>query len=217
MKLILRSYFRSSASYRVRIGLSLKGLAFEYVPVHLVKEGGDQNKPAYRAEQNPMGQVPVLHVVEDDGTSARLTQSVAILEYLDERFPDPPLLPRDPLVRACVRTAVEIVNSGVQPLHNLGVLAEVKKLGGDEKAFAKAAVEKGLTALEAETERFGGVFTVGDAITLADVFLVPQLFAARRFGADLGLCPRLSEVEARLLATPAFEAAHPERQPDYAP
>jgi maleylpyruvate isomerase len=207
----LHNYFRSSASYRVRIGLALKGLSYEYVPVHLLKDGGHQNAPSYKAELNPMGQVPVLEV---DATT-RLTQSVAILEYLEETHPDPALLPKAPASRARVRAAVETINSGIQPLHNLGVMAEIRRLGGDDKVFAKGVIEKGLVALEAQHAAFGGAFFVGDTLTLADVFLVPQMFAARRFGADTTLVPRLRALDEKLTALAAFQAAHPERQPDY--
>jgi maleylpyruvate isomerase len=207
----LHNYFRSSASYRVRIGLALKGLSYEYVPVHLLKDGGQQNAASYKAELNPMGQVPVLEV---DATT-RLTQSVAILEYLEETHPEPALLPRDPATRARVRAAVETINSGIQPLHNLGILAELRRLGGDEKAFARGAIEKGLEALEAQHASFGGAFLIGDTLTLADVFLVPQMFAARRFGADPTLTPKLRALDEKLTALAPFQAAHPERQPDY--
>ncbi len=214
MKLTLYNYFRSSASYRVRIGLALKGLAYEYVAIHLLKDGGEQNRAEYKAAKNPMGQVPVLEIAED-GNVTRLIQSVAILEYLDERFATPPLLPKDTLGRARVRAIVEIINSGMQPLHNLGVMAEIRRLGGDDKLFAKGAIDKGLAALEAEAKAFGGQFFAGGDVTLADVFLIPQLYGARRFGADLTICPTLCEIEARLLVLPAVAAAHPERQPDY--
>ncbi len=208
----LYSYFRSSASYRVRIGLALKGLEYEYVAINLVKDGGEQHADAHRA-RNLMEQVPVLEITEAGATSL-LTQSVAILEYLDERHPSPPLFPKTPLARAAVRRAVEIVNSGIQPLQNLRVMQEVKKLGGDEKAFAKGANETGLAALEAEAARSGGRFSIGDEVTLADVFLVPQLFSARRLGVDVARYERLVAIDTALDALPAFAGAHPDRQPD---
>ena len=211
----LYNYFRSSASYRVRIGLEVKGLSFEYVPIHLLKDGGDQHKPSYKAELNAMAQVPVLEVADEGGALVRLTQSVAILEYLNERWPDPPLLPKEAVARARVRSCVEIINSGIQPLQNLGTMAEVRRLGGDDKAFAREANNKGLVALEAEAKRFSGEYLVGDALTLADVFLVPQMFGARRFQADLSLTPTLVALDQRLCELAPFQKAHPERQPDF--
>jgi maleylpyruvate isomerase len=208
----LYSYYRSSASYRVRIGLSLKGLAFEYVPVNLVNSGGEQHSGAHK-RKNPMEQVPVLEW-EEGGRTVWLTQSVAILEYLDERYPDPPLFPGDPLQRAAVRRSVEIVNSGIQPLQNLAVLAEIKRLGGDAGAFARAANERGLAALESEAATFGGAFMIGDSMTLADVFLVPQMYSARRLRVDLSAYPNVVRIDDRLTRMPAIAAAHPDHQPD---
>jgi maleylpyruvate isomerase len=208
----LCSYYRSSASYRVRIGLSLKGLAFEYVPVDLIKNGGEQHS-APHIRRNRMGQVPVLEW-EEGGKTVRLTQSVAILEYLDERHPEPPFFPRDPLARAAVRRAVEIVNSGIQPLQNLHVMAEIKRLGGDDQAFARAANERGLTALEDEAMSGDGAFLIGDSLTLADIFLVPQMYSARRLGVDLSPYPKIVRIDDMLTRMPAIAAAHPDRQPD---
>jgi maleylpyruvate isomerase len=210
----LYGYFRSSASYRVRIGLALKGLAYDYVAVNLIKDGGEQHGDDHRA-RNLMEQVPVLEL-EDGGRAVLLTQSVAILEYLDERFPEPPLMPKDPLARAAVRRCVEIVNSGIQPLQNLLVMREIKRAGGDDKGFARAANERGLAALEHEARTHGGDFMVGGALTLADVFLAPQMFSARRLGVDVAAYPTLVRVDEALAKHPAFAAAHPDRQPDAA-
>lgn len=210
----LYGYFRSSASYRVRIGLGLKGLSYEYVPVNLVRDGGEQHGDAHRA-RNRMEQVPVL-VVEEDGQVFDLTQSVAILEYLDERYPEPKLLPGDRKQRALIRRAVEIVNSGIQPLQNLSMLQEISRLGGDDKAFAKAANERGLAALEVEAKANAGQFFFGDAPTMADVFLVPQMFGARRFKVDLTPFPTLVRIDEALAKIPAVAAAHPDKQPDAA-
>lgn len=211
----LFSYFRSSCSYRVRIALALKGLAYEYVPVHLLKDGGEQNAGAYRA-LNAMAQVPTLEIEHRPGVVVRLTQSVAICEYLEERFPEPALMPSDPLARATVRKCVEIINSGIQPLQNLSTMADIKRLGGDATVFARAANERGLAALEVEAEASGGPYLTGASITLADVFLVPQIFAARRFDVDTARFPRLTEIDAKLAEHPAFVAAHPSRQVDAA-
>lgn len=211
----LYGYFRSSASYRVRIGLGLKGLSYEYIPVNLIRDGGEQHGAAHR-ERNRMEQVPVL-VLEENGAPFELTQSVAILEYLDERYPEPRLLPVDRKERAFVRRAVEIVNSGIQPLQNLSLLQELARLGGDDKAFARAANERGLAALEIEAKARAGRFFLGDTPTLADVFLVPQMYSARRFKVDLTPFPTLVRVDEELAKIPAVAAAHPDKQPDAAP
>ncbi|MFO0553706.1 MAG: maleylacetoacetate isomerase [Polyangiaceae bacterium] len=212
----LYGYWRSSSSYRVRIGLHLKGVAFEQRPVHLLKDGGEHKTESFRA-LNPMAQVPVLAVTSEGGEVEHLVQSVAILEYLEEAYPTPQLLPTSALERARVRAAVEIVNSGIQPLQNLSVLGEVKRLGGDATDFARRANEHGLHALERLANTMNKPYLAGDAITLADVFLVPQLYSARRFGVDLEKLPRLLEIEARLAAHQAFAAAHPDQQPDAQP
>jgi maleylpyruvate isomerase len=203
----LYGYWRSSATWRVRIGLSLKGITYETVPVHLVH--GDQRSPDHRA-RNPLAQVPVLEL--EDGT--RLTQSLAILSYLDARFSSPPLLPSEPLARARAWEAAEIINSGIQPLQNMGVLQDVEALGGDRTAFGRRAIERGLAALEAITSRFESRFLVADFPTVADICLVPQLYNARRFHVDLAPFPRLTDVESRCIEWPAFAAAHPDVQPD---
>lgn len=209
----LYSYFRSSCAYRVRIALGLKRVAYETVSVHLLKSGGEQHAEGYRSK-NPMEQVPLLEIEHEPGVVVQLTQSVAILEYLEERFPEPRLLPVCAFLRARVRKCVEIVNSGIQPLQNLSVMSHIKGLGGDGAAFARAANERGLSALEGESADAGGAFVVGDALSLADVLVVPQMYSARRLGVDLARYPRLSDLEARLTALPAFAAAHPDRQPD---
>lgn len=209
----LYGYWRSSCTWRVRIALELKQLAYEVVPVHLIKDGGEHQREGFR-ELNPMAQVPVLEV-EDDGVQ-RLSQSLAIIEYLDERFPTPPLLPGTARLRARIRQLAEMVNAGIQPLQNLGVLGRLDELGvGDQrKAWSQHFIAKGLAALEAEAHGDAGRFLVGDAITLADVCLVPQLYNARRFGCELSAYPTLLAVEAACEAVDAFQKAHPDRQPD---
>ena len=216
MTIKLYSYWRSSSSYRVRIVLALKKIDVEYVPIHLLTGGGAQFSGDYRA-RNPLEQVPVLEV-DDESGSLRLTQSVAICEYLDERWPDASLLPAHAGMRAQVRKCVEIVNSGIQPMQNLSLLRELKHAGVDEKAFAKRANERGLGALEIEAKSMGGERLVGDSLTLADVFLVPQIYAARRFGIDVEAAfPTLARIDRALTNHPAFAAAHPDRQPDAEP
>lgn len=208
--LVLRSYFRSSCSWRVRIALRWKGLAHDYVPVHLLRD--EQHAEDHRAV-NPMEQLPVLLV---DGVP--VSQSLAILEYLEEAHPEPALLPREPLARARARQLAEIVNSGIQPLQNLGVM---RKLGRDFGADKDAQVRwcrdwilKGLGALERLTAEGGGACCVGDAPTIADCCLVPQLYNARRFGVDVAAFPALARIEAGLLAIEAFAETHPDKMPD---
>jgi len=215
MKFVLHSYWRSSASHRVRIGLGLKHLAFEYVGVDIV--AGAQKADAYRAK-NPMGQVPTLEITEDDGTRIALTQSLPILEYLDERWPDPPILPRDPYLRAKARGLAEIVNAGIQPMQNIMTTRRIKKLGGDDVAWVQPYIADGLAAFARMVEETAGQFCVGDTPTIADCCLVPQLAAARRYRVELGQpLERLLAIEARCLALPAFADAMPDRQPDAVP
>ena len=208
----LYGYYRSSCSYRVRIVLNLKGIEVEHVPVHLVRGGGEQFAPDFVAK-NPMAQVPLLEL--DSGE--RLAQSVAIVEYLEETVPTPPLLPHEPIARARVRALVEMVNSGIQPLQNTRVLGELTNRGVDPGEWGRLFVRLGLEAIERTAAASAGQFLVGDALTLADVYLVPQLYNGRRFGVDLSLFPTLLRVEAACLALPAFDRARPERQPDAEP
>lgn len=212
MKYTLYNYFRSSASWRVRIGLHLKGIAFTYVAVPLL-EGANRTE-AYAA-MNPMRQVPTL-AVEDEATGTRheLAQSIAILEYLDETHPDPPFLPRDPIARARVRQLAEIVNSGIQPHQNNGTLAGISKIGGDGPAWARSFITDGLAAMEAIARRTAGRFLVGDSPTIADICLVPQLYGARRYGADISAIPTLLRVEEACNALDGFRRAHADAQPD---
>ena len=212
----LYGYWRSSASWRVRIALNLKGLAYEYDPINLIADGGQQNNEAYRA-LNPMQQVPTLEV-DVGGEMRRLTQSIAIIEYLEERFPTPALLPTDPYLRARARALAEVVNSGIQPLQNLEPQRYVREvLKGDAKAWTEHFIGRGMKALESLASETAGRFLVGDEVTIADVCLVPQMFAARRFGVDPASLPTLSRVEAACNELVAFEAARPERQPDAPP
>ncbi|WNG40079.1 maleylacetoacetate isomerase [Archangium violaceum] len=212
----LYNYWRSSASWRVRIGLNLKGLSYEYVPVHLVKDGGEQHSEAYRAI-NPMRSVPTLEFTEA-GQVRHLAQSMAILEYLEERHPSPALLPADPYLRARCRMVSEIANSGIQPLHNLAVLQRVKgELKGDDKAWSAYWIDRGLTAFQASIQDTAGRYCFGDSVSFADIFLTPQLYAARRFGVDLAPYALLTRIEAACASLPAFQAAHADRQPDAVP
>lgn len=212
----LYSYWRSSSAWRIRIALHWKGLPFEYVPVHLVEEGGQQFKPEHRA-RNPMAQVPVLEW-EEGGVVRHLAQSMAILEWLEETHPERPLLPKEPWARAQARMLAEHCNSGIQPLHNQAVLKKAKELAPDgDKLWGKYWLDRLLPQLEAAAARSAGRYCVGDAVSIADCCLAPQLFAARRFGGDLSVAPTLTRIEAALMELPAFQAATPERQPDAPP
>jgi maleylpyruvate isomerase len=200
----------------VRIGLNWKRQAFTYIPVHLLKDGGQQKGEAFTS-LNPMQSVPLLEV-EDEGRVFRLAQSMAILEYLEERWPEPPLLPKDRVARARVRHAAEIVNSGIQPFQNTSVQKRVKhELHGDEKAWARHFIAHGLGALETLLQETAGRYSVGESVTLADCFLVPQLFHARRYEVDVTPFPTLTRVEEACNALSAFQAAHADRQPDAEP
>ncbi len=211
MRLTLWNYWRSSSSWRVRIGLALKGLAYEYAPVNLL--AGEQLSEAHRA-RSPLGMVPVLEV-EDGGRTLRLVQSMAILEWLDERFPAAPLLPPDLDGRARVRALAEHVNSSIQPFQNAATLKLVRALAPDrDREWAATFVALGLDGLERQARDGAGRFLHGDAPGLADCYLVPQLYSARRFRVDLAPYPTLRRVEEACAALAPFQAAHPDRQPD---
>ena len=206
----LHGYFRSSASYRVRIALNLKGLSAEHLTYHLRK--GEQRAPNYLAI-NPQGLVPTL---QDDGGTI-LTQSLAIIEWLDDIHPEPPLLPKDPLRRARVRAFSQVIACDTHPLQNLKVLARLRELGvSDEQVtgWAAWANREGLAACETLVTDEPGPFCFGAAPTMADLCLVPQLANARRFGVDLAAFPRLLRAEDAAKDLKAFADAAPERQPD---
>jgi maleylacetoacetate isomerase len=206
----LHGYFRSSASYRVRIALNLKGLSAEHLTHHLRK--GEQRAPNYLAI-NPQGLVPTL---EDDGGTI-LIQSLAIIEWLDDIHPEPPLLPKDPLRRAHVRAFAQVVACDTHPVQNLKVLARLRELGVSEEhvtGWAAWANREGLSACEELIAGEAGPFCFGAAPTLADLCLVPQLANARRFGVDLAAYPRLLRAEEAAKNLKAFADAAPERQPD---
>lgn len=212
MKLVLHNYWRSSASHRVRIGLALKDLPYEYVAVNIVK--GEQAADDYR-KHSPLAQVPTLEVVEDDGRSFAISQSLPILEYIEERWPgNARLLPQDLYLRARTRSLAEIVNSGIQPHQNLTTTRKLKAMGGDDVAWVKGFVADGLAAFARALEDVAGKFCVGDAPTIADCCLVPQLASARRFAVDISQHAQLLAIEERCLAMPAFAKAMPDQQPD---
>lgn len=213
-RLVLYSYWRSSAAYRVRIGLNLKQLAYECIPVHLLRDGGEQLAPAYRVA-NPQGLVPVLQ-----HGHRMLRQSLAILEYLDEVWPEPALLPTTARSRQRVRSLAQVIACDVHPLNNLRVMRYFEREWNvpqaERDAWTRHWMASGFDAFEQlltdnpATNRF----CEGDTPTLADCCLVPQLYNARRFGVDLAPYPTLRRIEETCLALPAFDAARPERQPD---
>jgi maleylacetoacetate isomerase len=210
-KLVLYNYWRSSSSYRVRVALRLKGLEFEYRPIHLLKEGGQQNKDDFRA-LNPKGEVPfLLH------GQFGLGQSMAILDYLEAIQPTPELRPQEAQARARCLEICEIINSGMQPLHNLRVL---QKLEHDaryseeqKKEWIQFWIRSGLDALEV---RVSGPYALGDRLSWADVCLIPQIYSAKRFGIELSAYPKLSKINEGCLKLPAFFESAPEKQIDAA-
>jgi maleylacetoacetate isomerase len=207
----LYSYFRSSAAYRVRIALNLKGLAYETAPVHLIKDGGHNRRPEFRAV-NPQMRVPVL--VTDAGDT--LIQSIAIIEYLDETHPEPPLLPKDAVARAKVRGLAELVACDIHPLNNTSPLRYLKNTLHQAQpaidAWYHHWVREGFEALEALIKP--GPYACGSTVTLADVCLVPQVANARRLKVPLAAFPKIVAVDAACQALPAFAQAGPENQPD---
>jgi maleylacetoacetate isomerase len=210
----LYTFFRSSASYRVRIALNLKGLAYEQTPIHLRRGGGEQFSERYK-EVNPQALVPTL---EDGGRI--LTQSLAIIEYLEEKYPQPPLLPSDPYDKALVRSMALVIACEVHPIQNLRVLNHIKKeydqTDDQVNRWAQHWIDLGLSALEqliVEQPR-RGKFCFGDTPTLADICLVPQLGNARRYGCDLAQYPTIVSIEKNCVTIPAFANAAPEKQPD---
>ena len=210
----LYGFFRSSATYRARIALNLKGIAYEAVPVDLRAPASAQRRPQF-LELNPEGLVPVLV----DGRTT-VTQSLAICEYLEETCPQPPLLPAAPAERAQVRALTLAIACDIHPLNNLRVLNYLRDPLAHEEAAVNAWyahwVARGFAALEAEVARLGGDgrHMFGAAVTLADVFIVPQMYNARRFKCDVAPYPRLRAVCAHLESLPAFAQAAPEAQPE---
>ncbi len=207
----LYSYFRSSAAYRVRIAFNLKGLTSEMIPIHLQKEGGLHRKPEFRAI-NPQMRVPALEL--DSGEV--LIQSLAIIEYVDELHPQPPLLPRDPLARAKVRALAQVIACDIHPLNNTGPLRYLKNAMGQDQTKIDAGyhhwVLEGFDAVEALLRP--GPYACGADVTLADVCLVPQVYNARRLKVPLDRFPKIVAVDAACAKLAAFDKARPENQPD---
>lgn len=210
-RLKLYGFWRSTATWRVRIALEYKGIGYDYEPIDLSKGVEKQLSDEYRAK-NPMRQVPLVEIA---GGGLRIAQSLAIIEYLEESFPEPRLLPQEPLFRARARQLAEMINSGIQPLQNTSVQAYVKdELKSDEKAWTRHWVARGLAALETVTTETAGTFSIGDSLSLPDILLVPELSFARRFSIPLDAYPTLTRIEAACADLPAFARAHADRQPD---
>jgi maleylacetoacetate isomerase len=207
----LYSYFRSSAAYRTRIALNLKGIAYEMVSIHLTKDGGKQFSPEFKAI-NPQMRVPALEL--PDGTV--LTQSLAIIDYLDETHPEPPFLPADPSERAQVRAFAQVIACDIHPLNNVGPLKYIKSTFGQEQpaidAWYHHWILTGFAALETMVRP--GPYAFGARVTLADILLVPQVANARRFKVPLDAFPRITAIDTACLKLPAFDKARPENQPD---
>jgi maleylacetoacetate isomerase len=215
--LTLYSYWRSSAAYRVRIALNLKGLAYRQVPVHLVKDGGQQHAPDYQA-LNPQQLLPLLVDVGAGSGEVRIAQSLAIIEYLEEVFPVPALLPADPALRAQVRALALHIACEVHPLNNLRVLQYLSnELGISDQAkdaWYRHWVASGLAAVEQGLAVFDGQLSLGQRPGYLEACLIPQLYNARRFNCDLDAYPRLLAMAARCETLEAFKQAAPEAQPD---
>ena len=207
----LYTYFRSSAAFRVRIALNLKGLKYEPVFVHLAK--GEHRQPQY-AQVNPQALLPTLEL--DDGT--RLTQSLAIIEWLEEKHPTPPLLPKEPFARARVRSLSYLVASEIHPLNNLRVLQHLKRALGQTQdeidTWYRYWIADGLAKLEAELAGSSGKFCHGDSPGMADCCLVPQIFNAKRYSSDLAPYPTTMRVFDNCMKLDAFDRAQPSKQPD---
>ncbi|MGZ3774803.1 MAG: maleylacetoacetate isomerase [Pseudobdellovibrionaceae bacterium] len=208
--IILYNYFRSSTSYRVRLALNLKGLNFEYKPVNLLK--GEQHSSEYR-KMNPLGGVPTL-----EHNEKLIPESFAIMEYLDEVFPSPALLPHDPYLKARVRQVCEIINSFMHPMGNLKLLQYMEKNHGysqDQKdQWVQHWATQGLETLETTLKEFSGTYSFGDQVTMADLFLIPQLLTCLRFKIDISNYPTLVKINENCLKLEAFQKAHPFKQID---
>lgn len=210
----LYTYFRSTAAYRVRLALTLKGLDYDAVPVHLLKKGGEHKQSEY-LEKNPGGLVPALET--DD---AVLAQSLSIIEYLDETWPEPTLLPRSPLQRAQVRAFAQSIACDIHPLNNLRVLQYLKRnLGADEDAvqtWYEHWIAQGFRGVEEilARQQHGGDFCFGDSPGLADICLIPQVYNAVRFNCPLDDYPNIRRIDRHCRSLPAFAAAAPDRQAD---
>ncbi|XP_018958935.1 maleylacetoacetate isomerase-like isoform X2 [Cyprinus carpio] len=204
-KPVLYGYFRSSCSWRVRIAFALKGIEYEQKPVNLIKDGGQQLTDQFKAI-NPMQQVPAVTI---DGIT--LSQSLAIIQYIEETRPEPRLLPADPKQRGQVRIICDIIASGIQPLQNLYVL---QKIGAEKVQWAQHFINQGFEALEPILKQTAGKYCVGDEISMADICLVPQVYNAERFKVDMSQFPTIRRLNQTLTEIDAFKISHPSCQPD---
>jgi maleylacetoacetate isomerase len=211
--LTLYSYWRSSAAYRVRIALNIKSLPYEYKAVHLIKDGGEHKQSAY-ASKNPNKLVPALEL----SSGEVIAESLAIIEYLEEVFPTPALLPKSALARAEVRSIAQAIACNIHPVNNLRILQYLEgELGSNPEQKSKWYADwiaTGFSALESQLSRCAGKFCHGNDVSLADICLVPQVYNARRFNIALDDYPTIVQVEQSCLELPAFQAASPEAQPD---
>lgn len=210
MKPILYSYFRSSSAYRVRIALHLKEIDFEYRPVHLVKDGGEQYLDEFK-QLNPKSEVPFL--IHDQ---VQLTQSMAILHYLDKVKASPGLFPKDSYEK-CIELC-ELINAGIQPIQNLKVLQQLSQRFGatqeQKEEWIRYWISEGFRALEVHLQQTSGQYCLGDEVSAVDLLLVPQAYNAKRYRLDLGLFPLIQKIEKRCQLLQAFHKAHPDQQPD---
>ncbi|XP_067311167.1 maleylacetoacetate isomerase isoform X2 [Pseudorasbora parva] len=205
VKPVLYGYYRSSCSWRVRIAFALKGIEYEQKPVNLIKDGGLQLTDQFKLI-NPMQQVPAVTI---DGIT--LSQSLAIIQYIEETRPEPRLLPADPKQRAHVRIICDIIASGIQPLQNLYV---IQKIGAEKVQWAQHFINRGFEALEPILKQTAGKYCVGDEISMADVCLVPQVYNAERFKVDMSQFPTIRRLNQTLTEIDAFKVSHPSHQPD---
>ncbi|XP_039509339.1 maleylacetoacetate isomerase isoform X1 [Pimephales promelas] len=205
IKPVLYGYYRSSCSWRVRIAFALKGIEYEQKPVNLIKDGGQQLTDQFKAI-NPMQQVPAVTI---DGIT--LSQSLAIIQYIEETRPQPRLLPADPKQRAHVRIICDIIASGIQPLQNLYV---IQKIGAEKVPWAQHFINRGFEALEPILKQTAGKYCVGDEISMADICLVPQVYNAERFKVDMSQFPTIIRLNQTLIEIDAFKVSHPSHQPD---
>ncbi len=214
-EILLYNYFRSSASYRVRIALHFKNVPFKYMPIHLVKNGGEQYSAEYK-KLNPQSTVPCLV-----RNGLPLSQSMAIIQYLEDVCPDPRLFPTDPYEKALVIQICEAINSGLQPLQNLSVLNKIesqfKAANEDKNLWVQHWSQLVLTSVEEILKKTAGQYAFGDELTAADCFIVPQIFSAKRFNVDFNSYETIKRVYAQALEHPAVQMAAPEKQPDYVP
>lgn len=206
MEYILFSYWRSSASYRVRIILAYKNLPYTVNTINLLQ--GNQ-KSEEHISRNPMCQIPCF--VSPD---ISLTQSLAIIQFLEDKHPEPSVFPKDPVMKAKAMEIFEIINSGIQPLQNIAILQRVEEFGGNKSEWAIEFITKGLHAVEKVMKNYSREFAVGDQLSLADAALLPQVYNAKRFNIDLEQFPTLKRVSEHLLSMSQISGAHPEAQPD---